>query len=121
MLTRLLLRLIVIAVAFAAAAWLIPTFDVKGGVLTYLWLAAIFGVVNAIIGPVLRLVALPLTILTLGLFALVVNGVVIAIVAGLSSHLELGGFGWTVLAAVVISIVSTVLTDVTGADAKRVR
>lgn len=104
-----LVKLLVTAVAFAVTAWLIPPFDIEGGVWGVLWVAVIFGVVNAVIGPILRLVALPLTILTLGLFALVVNGVVIAIVAGLSDHLQTGGFGWAVLGALVITIVSAVL------------
>jgi putative membrane protein len=109
MLLWLLLRLAINAVAFAVAQWLIPSFDVKGGFWALLWIALLFGLVNAIIGPFLRLIALPLTILTFGLFALVVNGVVIAIVAGLSKHLDVGGFGWTILAALVISIVSAAL------------
>ena len=109
MLKWLVIRLLVVAAAFAVAQWLIPSFDVKGGFWSLVWIALIFGIVNAIIGPILRLIALPLTILTFGLFALVVNGVIIAIVAGLSSHLDVGGFGWTILAALVISIVSAVL------------
>lgn len=113
MLTRLVIRLFLNAAAFWVAAWLIPSFDVKGGILAYLWIALLFGVVNAVLGPVLRLISLPLTILTLGLFTLVVNGVVIAVVAGLSDHLDVGGFGWTILAALVISIVSSILAAVT--------
>jgi putative membrane protein len=109
----LIVRLLVNAAAFAVAAWLIPDFDVEGGFLAYLWVGLIFGVVNAVLGPILHLLALPLTVLTLGLFALVVNGVIIAAVAGLSRHLEVGGFGWTILAGLVISIVSVVLGAVT--------
>ena len=113
MLKWLVLHLVVTAIAFAVAAWLIPSFEIKGGVLAVLWVAAIFGVVNAVIGPILRLLSLPLTIITLGLFALVVNGIVLSIVAGLSEHLETGGFGWVILAALVISVVSTLLGAVT--------
>ncbi len=112
-----LVRLLVIAVAFAVTAWIIPPFDIEGGVLGTLWVAVIFGVVNAVVGPVLRLAALPLTILTLGLFSLVVNGIVIAIVAGLSDHLQTGGFGWAILGALVITLVSAAfgwLTEQTG-------
>ena len=111
--TSALRDLVVTAIAFAVAAWLIPSFEIKGGVLAVLWVAAIFGVVNAVIGPILRLLSLPLTIITLGLFALVVNGIVLSIVAGLSEHLETGGFGWAILAALVISVVSTLLGAVT--------
>jgi putative membrane protein len=110
----LLAQLLVIAAAFAVAAWLIPDFDVVGGFFAYVWVALIFGVVNAVLGTILRLLTLPLTVLTLGLFSLVVNGIVIAAVAGVSDHLEVGGFGWTILAALVISIVAAVLGVVTN-------
>jgi putative membrane protein len=113
MLKWLLVRLLVVAAAFWVTAWLVPGFEVDGGFFTYLWVALIFGVVNAILGPILHLISLPITIITLGLFALVVNAVVLAAVAGLSSKLDVGGFGWTIVAALVISIVSAVLGALT--------
>jgi putative membrane protein len=119
MLKWLLLRLLITAAAFAVAAWLIPSFEVKGGFFTYLWVALIFGVVNAILGPILQLISLPLTILTLGLFALVVNGVVLTVVAGLSDKLDVGGFGWSIVAALVISVVSALLGFVSRATFAR--
>jgi len=119
MLKWLLLRLLITAAAFAVAAWLIPSFEVKGGFFTYLWVALIFGVVNAVLGPILQLISLPLTILTLGLFALVVNGVVLTVVAGLSDKLDVGGFGWSILAALVISVVSALLGFVSRATFAR--
>ena len=70
-LTRLLLNWIIVAVAVWAAVALVPDITVShNSVFTYLWLAVLFGLVNAILGPILHLLALPLTILTLGLFAL---------------------------------------------------
>jgi putative membrane protein len=113
MLKWLLVRLLVIAAAFWITAWLIPGFEVDGGFFTYLWVALLFGIVNAVLGPILHLISLPLTIITLGLFALVVNAVVLAAVAGLSDKLDVGGFGWTIVAALVISIVSAVLGSIT--------
>jgi putative membrane protein len=112
--------LLITAAAFAVAAWLIPSFEVHGGFFTYLWVALVFGVVNAVLGPLLHLISLPLTILTLGLFALVVNGVVLTAVAGLSDNLDVGGFGWSILAALVISIVSAALGSVSRATFDRV-
>lgn len=102
------IRLVAVAAAFALTAWLVPEFEVDGGVFSYLWLAFVFGLVNAIVGPILRLISLPLTLLTLGLFGLVVNGILIAIVAGLTSALEVGSFGWTILAAIVLGIAAAV-------------
>jgi putative membrane protein len=69
----------------------------------------LFGLVNAVLGPILHLISLPLTVITLGLFALVVNGVLLATTAGLSDHLDVGGFLGTILGALVISIVTALL------------
>ena len=68
-----------------------------------------FGLVNAALGPLLQLVALPLSALTLGLFALVVNGVLLAVDCRAHDELDLGGFGDAVLGALVISILTTLL------------
>lgn len=108
-LRRILVSWAIIAVALALAAWLVPDVDVKGGFFTLLWVAALFGLVNAILGPILHLISLPLTLITLGLFALVVNGLLLAITAGLSDNLDVGGFFSTVVAALIISVVAAVL------------
>ena len=92
MVRRAMLTCIVLAVGIAVAAALVPGIDVTGGFWTYLWLGLLFGLVNAILGPILHIISLPLTVITLGLFALVVNGVLLATTAGLSDHLDVGGF-----------------------------
>jgi putative membrane protein len=109
MLIRILLRLVVLATAIWATAWLLPDVHVRGGAVTYLWIAVLFSLVNMVIGPVLRLVALPLTILTLGLFALVVNAALIGITAKLSTDFNIHGFWTAVLAAILIAMFSAVL------------
>jgi putative membrane protein len=119
MANKLLIRWAVLTVAVWLAAAVVPGVHVHGGVLTYAWVALLFGLVNAILGPFLRLLALPFTLLTLGLFALVVNGVLVAVTAGLSSKLDVGGFFSAFLAALVISLVSTVFNRV--ATRKRAR
>jgi putative membrane protein len=108
-LIRVALRLIVLAVAIWLTAWLLPDVHVRGGALTYLWIAALFALVNMFIGPILRLVALPLTILTLGLFALVVNAALVGITAKLSKDFNIEGFWTAVLAAILIAVFSAVL------------
>jgi putative membrane protein len=114
MLQKLLLRWAVLTLAVWLAAYVVPGVDVKGGFWTYVWVALLFGLVNAILGPFLRLIALPFTLLTLGLFALVVNGVLVAITAGLSEKFAVGGFFEAFLAALVISLVSMVLNRFTS-------
>ncbi|RZS89649.1 putative membrane protein [Motilibacter rhizosphaerae] len=109
---RLLVRWLVLAVAIWLATALIPGIEVRGGAGTYLWVALLFGLVNAVVGPVLRLLALPFTVLTLGLFALVVNAALLGITARLTEHLDVSGFWSAVAAAVVISLASAAMDRV---------
>lgn len=109
MLKQLIFVWVATAVALAVAAALIPSVDIDGGVGTLLWVALMFGLVNGLIGPLLRLVSLPLTLVTFGLFGLVINGALLALTAGLSDALDVGGFLSTIVAAVIISVVTAVL------------
>ena len=109
MLKKLVIAWIVIAVAIAVASAVVPSVDVDGGVLALLGAAAVFGLVNALIGPVLRVVSMPLTLITFGLFALVVNGVLLAITAGLTDWLDVGGVIATIVAALLISVLTAIL------------
>jgi len=108
-LLRLILRWLIASAAIWAAAALVPGIHVHGGFWTYLWLAVLLGLVNAILGTILFILTLPLTVLTLGLFLLIVNAIVLEATAGLSKHLTIDSFWDAILAALVISIVSTVL------------
>lgn len=109
MLKQLIFVWVATAVALAVAAALIPSVDIDGGVGTLLWVALLFGLVNGLIGPLLRLISLPLTLVTFGLFGLVINGALLALTAGLSDALDVGGFLATIVAAVIISVVTAVL------------
>jgi putative membrane protein len=71
---------------------------------TYLWIALIFGVVNAIVGPILRLVGFPFVILTLGLFLLVINAALLALTAGISDRLTLDGFGTAIIGGLILAV-----------------
>ena len=99
-----------LAIAFAITAALVPSVDIDGGVLTLIGIAAVFGLVNAIIGPLLRLLSLPLMLITFGLFALVINAALLGFTAGLLDALDVGGFFSTVLAAFLISVISAAVT-----------
>ena len=66
MLRFLLARLVVVAVALLVTSWIIPGLDITGGPVALLWVAALFGVVTAVLGPILRLLTLPLNVMTLG-------------------------------------------------------
>jgi putative membrane protein len=71
---------------------------------TYLWIGLIFGVVNAIVGPVLRLLSLPFVVLTLGLFLLVVNAALLALTAGLTDRLTIDGFGTAIIGGLILAV-----------------
>jgi uncharacterized membrane protein YvlD (DUF360 family) len=108
-LVRSLIAWVVLAVGFAVADALMDSFKIEGGILTLLWVSFLFALVSGLVGPILRLISLPLNVMTLGLFSLVINGALLALTAWLSRDLEVGGFFWTIVAALIISIVSTAL------------
>jgi putative membrane protein len=100
----------VLALAFAITSWLVPGMDVSGGIWGYLWVSALFGIVNAIIGTFLRILTLPLTLVTLGLFGVIVNALLLNITDGLTGHLTIDEFWWTaVWAAIVLALVGIII------------
>ena len=114
MVKALIIMWLVLAAAIALAAAIVPSVEVEGGFFTLLWVALLFGLVNGLIGPLVRLISLPLTMLTFGLFALVINGLLLALTAGLSDNLQVGGFLGAIVAALLISIFTTLLGVVVG-------
>ena len=87
--------------------------DPTAVILTYLLIALIFGVVNSVVGSFVRIVAFPLYIVTLGLISIIVNGLLLLLVAWISSWFGFGlvidGFWWGVLGALVLGIISWLL------------
>jgi putative membrane protein len=79
---------------------------------TYLWIGLIFGVVNAIVGPILRLLSLPFVLLTLGLFLLVINAALLGITAAVTDRLTVDGFLTAVLGGLILAIVGWVADQV---------
>lgn len=97
------------AVAIWVATLLVSGIHVYGGVVTYLWIAVLFGVINAILGSILRLFTLPLVVLTLGLFSLIISTAMLALTASLSDKLDIDGFWSAFGAALVVAVVSAVV------------
>jgi uncharacterized membrane protein YvlD (DUF360 family) len=108
-LVRVLYNWLTMTAAVYVATSLIPGIHITGGLPTYLVLSIILGLVNAVLGPLLYLVAFPLTALTFGASALVVNGVLLAVTAGLSERLSIDGLGSAVAGALVIAVVASLL------------
>src|SRR3954451_5052647 len=92
-----LVRLLVNAAALWVATRLVPGVSFDGGALPFFAVALVFGVVNATLRPLLKILTFPLIIVTLGIFALVVNGLMLWLTSSLSASLGLGfhvsGFG----------------------------
>lgn len=108
---QIVIALILNALALLATAYIVPGFKVADFT-TALLAAIVLGVVNTFIKPVLAYITQPITIVTLGLFAFVVNAVVLFIVAAVVKGLTIDGWVPAILGAVVLSVVSTVLTSV---------
>ncbi len=121
---KLLLRWFINGVALYMAAELVGGIYVRGGWLALAAMALIFGLVNALIRPVLKLLTCPLIILTLGLFTLVINALMLMLASWLGRQLGIGfyvaGFWPALWGALVISVVSFLLTLLIGDENSRV-
>jgi putative membrane protein len=106
------LRVVVLAVIMYVVTRLVPgiTVETAGGRYgqagTYLWVALLFAVVNSILGPVLRLLAMPFVLLTLGLFLLVVNAALLGITAAISDRFSVDGVWSAIVGGFLIALFS---------------
>jgi putative membrane protein len=114
--TRFILRWVINAIALYLAILILPGIDLRSGLVSILWLALIFGFVNALFRPLLKFLTCPLIMLTLGLFTLVINTFLfwLTSVIGQSFGLDLIIFDpvwWNAfLGGLVVSIVSVIMT-----------
>lgn len=117
---RFIVRLLVNAAALYVATQIVPGVTFTGGWLPFLGVALVFGVVNAFVRPVAWILTFPFILVTLGLFLLVINGLMLWLTSRLSAALGLGfhvrGFWAAFWGAVVVSIVSLLLTTLIKAS-----
>lgn len=110
-----ILSLAATALGVWVATLIVPTFDFDGTVWQFVLVAVLLGIANAVVRPVLRILSFPVIIVTLGLFLLVINAAVLQFIVWLAEPdrldlgLSSGNFGWTFLAALVVSIVHGVV------------
>ena len=120
-----LLRLLINAVALWVAIRLVDGIDHRGSLWSLLFVALVFGVLNASIRPLLKLLSLPVIILTLGLFIFVINAFMLMMTGWVSGVLNLGfyvaGFWDAFLGGLIVSVVSLVLSLFTGVGNARVQ
>ncbi len=113
---RFLLRLLINAAALWVAVKIVPGISYAGDWLPFLGVALVFGILNAFVRPLVKLLTLPIIFLTLGLFALVVNGLMLWLTSWLSTSLGLQfhveGCLAAILGALVVSVVSALLSMV---------
>jgi putative membrane protein len=118
---RLILRIIVNMVAVGLAAWLLPDsiFNISGGIWALFVFSLVIGIVNAFIGPIIRILSLPVTCITLGLFTFIINAILLLISGWLVNLLipgsvDFGGANWlqTLLWAAVIAVVISIISGV---------
>jgi putative membrane protein len=106
---RLLAAWLINAVALLALPWLLPSIQVASFA-TALWVALVLGLVNTLIRPVLLLLTLPVTLLTLGLFIFVINGLMFLLAARLLDGFVVDGLWAGVLGSTIYSLISWLLT-----------
>ena len=123
-----IVRVIINALALAVACWILTGLDITTAgngalntALGYLFIGLIFGLVNAFVKPIISLLSLPITILTLGLFTIVINAGMLYLTAWISSYtavqFTIDSFFWTaVFAALIISAVSLVASALPALD-----
>lgn len=113
---KLLLRWIISGISIFVAAWLVPGIRVEGTAwLVYAVMAVILGLLNATLRPILKVLTCPLIILTLGLFVLIINGLILWLASYIAVNIfsvkfYIEGFWPAFLGAIIISLVSLILT-----------
>ena len=112
--TRFILRWVINAIAIYLAILFVPGITLNGGWLGVVWLALIFGLVNAFLRPLLKLLTCPLIILTLGLFTLLINTFLFWLTGQIGQlfgiNITINGFWPALLGGLVVSIVSILLS-----------
>lgn len=109
---KLLVRWSALAISFWVATSLITGIHVDGGVKTYLWVALLFGLINALLGSLIKLVTLPITFLSFGFFLVIINAAMLQLTARWSDKLTIDNFWSAIFASVIISFVTSILGKV---------
>ena len=90
------------------ATLVVPGITVAGGVTTYLWVALLFGLINSVFGSIIKVLTFPVSIVTFGLFLLVVNAAMLSLTARWSEKLEVTGFWSAFFASLIISVITAI-------------
>ena len=106
-------RLVVTALAALVVAYLLPGVRIENAGSAFL-LAAVLALLNVFVKPLLILLTLPITIVTLGLFLVVINGLIILLAGEMVPGFHVGGFWWALLFSIILSLVVSVMDSIIG-------
>ena len=109
-----IIRWFSVALGFMAAAHFVPGITLEGGFLTAILLAAVWGVVGVLVKPILVVLTLPVTILTLGLFIFVINAALFWWLGDILADFHVEGFQAALLGSIVLSLVSSTISWLLG-------
>lgn len=115
MLRAFAIQAVALAIGFLVVDAIMDSVTVDGGFFTALGIAVIYGLISGVLGTILRLLALPLLVLTLGLFAFVINAALLLLTEWITDSLEIDGFLNAILAAALLAIVAAVAGVFVGA------
>lgn len=108
----LLFRWLLNTLALFVVVTVVPNFEWRSWISLAI-AAAVLGLLNALVRPILFVLTLPITVLTLGLFLIVLNAIMLELTAALVPGFEIDGFGWAIVGAIVLSVI-TLITDRIG-------
>lgn len=106
----LVINWVISGLAVVISAYLLPGVSLPGGFKAALLTALVLGLINAIIKPVLSLLTLPLTVMTLGLSSLVINALLILLVTKVVPGFQVQGFLWAIAFSIVLTVVNWILS-----------
>lgn len=110
----LIFRWFSVAIGFMAAAYFVPGITLEGGFKTAILLAALWGIIGVLVRPILVILTLPVTILTLGLFIFVINAGLFWWLGDILENFHVAGFGAALLGSIVVSLVSSLTGWILG-------
>lgn len=108
-----LIRVIIQTISILVASYVLPGIDISSFWVA-LVVAIVLGVLNAFLKPILVILTLPITILTLGLFMFVINALMVLLVSSLVEGFYVDGFWWALLFSIVVSLISAFLENLSG-------
>jgi putative membrane protein len=110
-----ILRILGNALALFAAAWFVPGFQFTGGIKEYAIAGIVLGLLNMLVRPILKLISMPVIILTLGLFTIVINALLLWLVDYIFDFITISDIMALVWATIVIGIVNMIVSAITKA------